>query len=488
VQAASFLALGVGILLYLRPAFDAALERTWVALAAVVLGGAGAFQFMGTPPSPYADDVFWPRLWRSPATASTIRAANEVAYLFLAISFVALLVKRRTHLRGLDRRSGHPVLVSGAIMALGSALVQIRQERTGATLVTLMDVKCGQAVFAVGLPLVLVASALRARWAEQTVATRLVGLVQESSHGAVEDGLRIVLQDDTLRVWLWDPGQRRYLDRDGRVLADVPTVTADDQNGGRIHAVMSAEGRPLAVCGLTAGLTGHENLAEAALRAVGRVLQAAQLELINLEQVRGIQNRLLAAEHGARRAMARDLHDGVQQELAALKLDLRRVLRLPALPAREQALECIERVDSITAKVRQIARGVQPLSLTERGLAAALEEDVEGLGRRVVLDIPPDRLPPDVEITLYYCLKEGLTNAERYAQASTIAVRVRIGPDEVVGEVVDDGVGGAKPTLGGGLRGVEDRARAARGRLALVSVPGAGTTQTVTLPLGNAHA
>jgi signal transduction histidine kinase len=121
--------------------------------------------------------------------------------------------------------------------------------------------------------------------------------------------------------------------------------------------------------------------------------------------------------------------------------------------------------------------------LTELGLSAALEEHAEQLGQRISLDVPGHRLPPTAEMTLYYALTEALTNAHKYANADAMSVIVRIGESDVVGEVVDNGIGGASVTLGGGLHGVEDRVRVARGQFEVESPPGNGTRVRVTLPI-----
>ncbi|WP_328474803.1 ATP-binding protein [Actinoplanes sp. NBC_00393] len=134
-------------------------------------------------------------------------------------------------------------------------------------------------------------------------------------------------------------------------------------------------------------------------------------------------------------------------------------------------------------QVRSISRGLHPTSLAHDGLAGALEEAAEGFGRRIKLDVPARRFPPRIELAMYYILSEALTNVMKHAGAESVQVRVAASDDAIVGEVEDDGRGGATVTLGGGLHGVEDRVRALRGRLELTSRTGEGTRLTVTIPL-----
>lgn len=485
-----FLSWLIGTLLYGNPALDGLLERFFAVTAGLALTVGQALFFLTTAPEPvgYSNDIYWPTLWTTPTVTDVTVKTISLVDVLLAFAFVSILVRRRHRFQGLDRRHGYPMLVAAGFMAIGSALIQVPVNWTEVKLDVLATGMLFQGAFAITVPLALFSSALRARWEEQTVATRLVRLVRSAGHGAVEDGLRTVLQDATLRVWLWLPGEGKYIDRAGRLRLD--SVPAGAGWGGEsssawrpVHVVRSAGGEPLALCEVAAQLAPHANLVAVALDAVGSALRAAQLQAVQLDQARGIQARLLAAEHEGRREVARNLHDGVQQELAALKLDLHRLGRLSATEqARAQAIECAERVDSVIDRIRRIARGVHPPSLTERGLAGALEEDAERLGHRVVLDVPAERLPTQIETLLYYCLTEGMTNALKHAHAQTVTIRVRASAQVVTGEVIDDGVGGACLGPTGGLRGIEDRVGAARGHLHLRSSPIEGTTLKLTLP------
>jgi signal transduction histidine kinase len=134
-------------------------------------------------------------------------------------------------------------------------------------------------------------------------------------------------------------------------------------------------------------------------------------------------------------------------------------------------------------ELRELARGIHPAVLTDRGLEPALEALAERAPLPVSLDqMPAERLPAPVEAAAYFVVAEALTNVVKYAEASTAAVRIRRNGSYAVVEVRDDGVGGADPTVGTGLRGLADRLAALDGRLEVHSPPGEGTTVRAEVP------
>jgi signal transduction histidine kinase len=151
--------------------------------------------------------------------------------------------------------------------------------------------------------------------------------------------------------------------------------------------------------------------------------------------------------------------------------------------ARELLEESMAELDSATSELRELARGIHPAILSDRGLPAA----VRALAGRAqipveIVETPADRLPPVVEIAGYYVIAEALTNITRYAHASTARVSVSRVNGSVTVEVADDGIGGAEPDRGSGLRGLADRVAALDGRLEVQSAAGRGTTITARIP------
>ena len=205
------------------------------------------------------------------------------------------------------------------------------------------------------------------------------------------------------------------------------------------------------------------------------------------EEVRASRSRIVAATDAARRRLERNLHDGAQQRLAALSLSLR--LTESKLPVDvEAALQSLASARSELAQaledLRELARGLHPNILTDRGLGPALEGLVARSPLPVAVDVPADRFPPAIEAAAYYVAAEALANVVKYAEATSASVRVapaEIG-EAIVVEVVDDGVGGADPSLGSGLEGLVDRVETLDGSLEIESPRGQGTRIRAVIP------
>jgi signal transduction histidine kinase len=212
----------------------------------------------------------------------------------------------------------------------------------------------------------------------------------------------------------------------------------------------------------------------------------ASAELERRNQAAALQasrERVIATADAERRRVGRDLHDGAQQRLLAVS-NLLRVARRRAGPDAEDLLaRAQEELSAAHAELRELARGLHPVALAERGLPSAIESLSAGSSLPVELDVCPDTLPEDVAAAAYFVIAECLTNAARYGAASRIRVTVARAGDAVRVEVADDGCGGADPARGTGLRGLADRAEVLGGRLEVQSPAGAGTTVRAVLPL-----
>ncbi|GAA3281345.1 sensor histidine kinase [Dactylosporangium vinaceum] len=479
-QSVFFIVLGVGILLHGRPRFAGRLEWAWTWLAVVVLIGAQTSSVLVVRPEQigYAADVVWPDLRVSRSVADGWLLVAAVSYAVLAICFVAVLVVRRRDLPRLDRHRSLPLVVVSGVFAVASAVVQYPVTEVGTSFEGTMLARGAQGAMAVIVPLALFASAVRARWSEEMLAVQLNRLIGPPTPQSVEAGLRTVLQDPTLRIWYWLPEIRLYVAGEGDIRFAPPS---DDRGLVEFRVTGSAE--PLVQCELDPAVLTHANLVRAALAACVSALQANQLQLVAIERLRADQYRLVEAERDGRRKLARNLHDGVQQLLVALKFDLARIARLSDPDAvREQIAESGERVQSIIADVRNIAHGAQAPSLLDQGLAGALEVLAERHHLPLALSLGVTELPGDLERELFYVLSEALTNVVMHAQASSVRVGLRSEGDTVVAEVVDDGIGGAVVRDGHGLRGISERVRALRGHLEIDSRAGGGTRLTVVLP------
>jgi PAS domain S-box-containing protein len=223
-----------------------------------------------------------------------------------------------------------------------------------------------------------------------------------------------------------------------------------------------------------------------------RKAQEAEVHRLNaelharLEELAASRARIVTAGDVERRRLERNLHDGAQQRLVTLSLSLRVALaQLESDPAAARAAlaDASDELALALDELRELARGLHPAVLSDRGLRAAIEMLA---GRAPVpveiADIPDERLPEPVEAAAYYLIAEALTNVTKYARASTVRVRVAANDARVFVEVSDDGVGGADPATGSGLRGLADRVEALGGSLDVVSPAGAGTSLRAEIP------
>jgi signal transduction histidine kinase len=203
-------------------------------------------------------------------------------------------------------------------------------------------------------------------------------------------------------------------------------------------------------------------------------------------RLRDSRERIVRAGDAARRRLERDLHDGAQQRLVSLALTLRLArLQLHSNPGETDQLlsEASDDLQDAIDELRELARGIHPAVLTDRGLGPALEVLVDHSHLPVDLSARiPRRLPPTVEAVMYYVAAEGLTNIAKYAHATAASLRLEAHPKRVVLCVGDNGAGGADPDRGTGLRGLADRVEALGGKLELRSPPGQGTELTASIP------
>jgi signal transduction histidine kinase len=278
---------------------------------------------------------------------------------------------------------------------------------------------------------------------------------------------------------------------DGKVTPGFAEHMSDWGVNSIVAAPINVAGRPWGA--VAAWLNAPDTFSAGTEDRMGAFTRLVSLAVANEEarsELAASRARLVSAGDEERRRLERNLHDGAQQRLVSLSLSLRLAQgKLASDPrAATELLSAAKlELDVALEELRELARGIHPAVLTERGLGPALESLADRAVLPVELDIPLDgRLPKRVEAAAYYVVSEALANVAKYAQASEVNVRVAHDHGLAVVEVVDDGVGGADPQRGSGLRGLNDRIEALEGALIVDSRPGEGTTIRAEIPLGEA--
>ena len=341
------------------------------------------------------------------------------------------------------------------------------------------------ATFAVvGLaPLAFLAGLLDARLAKAGVGELLVQLRAEPTPD-LQQLLAQALRDPTLSLIYWLPQYGSWADQDGN-----PTSLPRSDNGRRVTFVKQ-NGEQIAALIYDAGLGDEPELVEAVSAAAGIALENGRLEAelrARLQELQGSRSRVVEAQQNERRRLERNLHDGAQQRLVALALELGLLAeKANNDPATQERLkrargEVAESLDEL----RDIARGLHPAVVSGHGLAIALESLAAATPLEVHLKTDGlPRLPEQLEVAAYYVVSESLTNAAKHAQADTVTVEVGVTTDTLIVEIVDDGIGGADSERGTGLRGLADRIEALNGNLRVWSSVGKGTRVRAEIPCG----
>jgi signal transduction histidine kinase len=389
--------------------------------------------------------------------------------LFLLV--VAEVVLRWRRSSGTGRRMLTPVLALALAVAVQVVYSQVLREQVGWAVVRAQD------LFVVVVTLRAVAAysfvvGLRRTGAARAAVVSMVGELDDAG-GTVglTRALRRALQDPSLEL-----------------VPVIDDVVPTPGPGRAVTTVESAEG-PVAAVVHDEALLEDPGLVSAVAATVRLTVDNERLrrELQDrLDELAASRARIIAAGDEERRRIERDLHDGTQQRLVTIGLQLR--LALTKLgeggpPVATAALgRAVADLADAVAEVRDLAHGIHPAILAEAGLEAALESlvDRSPIDVRTDLDVPVG-LSPDVSATAYFCVSEALTNIAKHAGAASVVVEVACHGDRLEVVVADDGVGGAQ-AAGSGLTGLADRVAASGGTLSLDSRRGRGTRVTVVLP------
>jgi signal transduction histidine kinase len=406
-------------------------------------------------------------VWRSEA-ATIVLAALLAAVAFHGYAS-AVGPERRARLLGMQAAGG-----LAAVLA-GNAIARLAAPTGAADEATLLAYEIALGAGAVALLIGL----LRRGW-ERAAVTDLVVELGESRSGTLGDALARELGDPTLELGFWLEEAGTYVDADGRRL-ELP-----EPGSRRAVTPIEREGRPLAVLVHDPALQEDPGLVDAIAAGAGLAASNARLQAevrARVAEVQASRRRLVEAGDAERRRLEQRLREGAERRLVSLEQALepsRRQAR-PETAARIEGARA--RLEHTLVELHELAAGLHPRELTDHGLAEA----VASLARRspvpVDLEIPVERYPVEIEAAAYFVCSEALANIAKYACAARVAAEVTAGDAVLRVEVTDDGVGGADPTRGTGLRGLADRIEALGGTLTVESPPGEGTRLVAEIPL-----
>jgi signal transduction histidine kinase len=400
-------------------------------------------------------------------------ALGSALTLGLCLVAVGMLVGQWRAAAAPERRSLVPLFVSGGVTLALVAAYAVSQ----------FDALLWMAFAAfAATPFAFLAGLARADVSgSRGVRTLIAELSDTPERADLRDALARALGDPALELAFWTPELNRYVDAGGAPAA-LPAeddarraVTEIDHHGERVAAIVhdraQDRGTVRAAGAATALLLENQRL-DAELRA-------------RLVELGASRTRLVQAADAERRRLERDLHDGAQSRLVALALTLR-LARMSVSDGSETATLLDASIDELRRsldELRDLARGIHPAVLSDRGLEPA----VRALAARAAVPVEiigeaAGRLPAAVETAAYFVVSEALTNVSKYAHAAHATVRVERVDGRLLVEVSDDGVGGASASDGSGLRGLSDRVAALRGTLEVSSPPGRGTRLRAHLP------
>jgi signal transduction histidine kinase len=379
-----------------------------------------------------------------------------------------------------ERRALTPVLASvGLVFVLGTAILAA----TAAERYTLArGLALANSVAFAAVPLTLLAALVRSRAYRAEAIGELVERLGGSLRpDALRDALADALDDPSLEVAYWVPAREGYVDGHGR------TVDRGGSVNGRAWTEIAHDRLPLAAIVHDPVLNDEPGLVAATGAAVALALERERLAAAlraQVHEVRASRTRIVEAGDDARRGIERDLHDGAQQRLVSLLLNLKLARRGVDVGDGAPLLDDVEHeLGEALVELRALASGILPPALSDYGLAPAVQELADRSPVEVAITAMPERrLPSAAEVAAYFVIAEALANVAKHAHATVATVCVHAIDGRLRVEVSDDGVGGARAADGSGLRGLADRVEALDGRLTITSLRHAGTTLRAELP------
>jgi len=415
----------------------------------------------------------------NPATAETVRQVQLTLVSVFCLAGVGVLASRR-------RQAGRPLRRSLALLidAFAFSLVMLAFLFVSSAFdgPWVAQIRWATFVTLALAPIVFLTGLLQARLARSALGDLVVELRADLAPSDLRDALARALRDPSLDLAYWLPEFDTYADVDGRPL------DLSDLGRSRVTTLIDRNGEPVAALLHDTSLQDEPELLAAATAAAGIAVENGRLQAelrARLDELRGSRARLIDAGQKERQRLERDLHDGAQQRLIALSLDLS--LLEERLAGDSEATTSLDRAKREIAisleELRDVAHGLHPAVLTGHGLQVALESVAARASVPVRLTVKLDgRLQERLEVAAYYVVSESLVNIAKHAHATSATIDVARANGHVVVEIVDDGIGGADTERGSGLRGLADRVEALGGRLRVWTPHGGGTRVKAEIP------
>jgi signal transduction histidine kinase len=412
------------------------------------------------------------------SAAKVVDTIQRAVISFGSVLLIIVVLRRWLHSSGPVRRQMVPVLVGA-----GALMLQLTAWLFATVNISLEPLNDLILASQIAIPIAVLYVLLQARMARGAVADLVVEMGPTPTPARLRDALANALGDPSLQVAYWAAAEDRFVDAAGQPM-DLP-----DEGTGQAVTMLERNGVPEAAIIHDAILLDEPGLVASVASAMRLAVENDRLTAevqAQLEEVRASRARIVEAGDLERRRVERDLHDGAQQRLISLSLELqvaRRALGDGGDPAVRRSLDrASEEALAALAELRDLALGIHPLILTESGLGEAVESLADRTSVDVAVDIGPERYSPAVEGAAYFVISEALANVTKYAKATKATVRVRGLDHHLIIEVDDDGIGGADPRSGSGLRGLADRLAALDGTLTTISPPGGGTRLSAQIP------
>ncbi len=411
------------------------------------------------------------------AIAPLARSAPVTLTIYAAIAAVAL----GGYLRETGPRRRVRVVPTAAALAIAAVLMLGSVARLAgwdAADATLLAYEVALVATAAGL----LADLLRGRWSESAVTGLVVDLGGLWEPVTLRDRLARAVGDPSLQLGYRLGDDAGYVDDGGRPLS-LP-----EPGAGRVVTPVDSDGERVAVLVHDRAALDDPQLAEAVAAATRIAVTNVRLRsevAARVEQLAASRRRIVEAADAQRGLLQRELQEGAERRLAAVAAQIELLRPDVGEPRAEELLGDVhEQLRAARAELRELARGIRPPALTTDGLAAALPELARRTPVPVTLRVDGPRCPAASEAAAYFVCAEALANIAKYAQATAVGVTVEHRAGLLAVAIADDGVGGADPSRGSGLRGLADRVEALGGRLSVASPPGEGTRLVAEIPTG----